>query len=128
MKCTIHGIDMEYAGENPFGGDIWVCDACIAAEEYEFQRTSDDDVDPLWEEAGLYADAEVEHIGDGLTPEQLDKAWRQARQAKYEQLKQELQEEADYIATLTPEQKKEYFEWDGRKPPTDEDYRFGLEV
>jgi len=123
MKCTIHGTEMEYTGESPFGDDLWICDACVAAEEYEFQRTSDDDFDPLWEEAGLHADAEIEHIGDDLTPEQLDKAWRQARQAQYERLQEEIRKESEYIATLSSEQQKEYYEWDGKKPPTDEDYQ-----
>lgn len=35
MKCEIHGTEMHYAGENPFGGDIWVCELCEDEEEYE---------------------------------------------------------------------------------------------
>ena len=38
MKCPVHGIEMEYAGETPFGDDQWHCELCFAAEEYEFTR------------------------------------------------------------------------------------------
>lgn len=46
MKCKIHGIEMEYIGESPFGDDLWHCEACHAEQEAEFQREPDDDF--LW--------------------------------------------------------------------------------
>lgn len=35
MRCEIHGKEMEYVGEDPFGGDIWRCEQCYWDEEYE---------------------------------------------------------------------------------------------
>jgi hypothetical protein len=34
MKYEKHGIEMEHAGEDPFGDDIWFCEQCSADEEY----------------------------------------------------------------------------------------------
>lgn len=28
MRCRVHGIEMEYMGENDFGQDIYRCDEC----------------------------------------------------------------------------------------------------
>lgn len=56
MKCTIHGIEMEYAGEDPFGGDIWFCENCHAEEEAEFERTSEPyEYDEDLDDDGVYA-------------------------------------------------------------------------
>lgn len=45
MKCTIHGNEMEYMGDNGFGEDVWYCDDCNAEEEYEFQRITEPDIE-----------------------------------------------------------------------------------
>lgn len=42
MKCQVHGTEMEYTGEDPFGHDVWYCEVCHAEEEAEFQRTTED--------------------------------------------------------------------------------------
>lgn len=34
MKCEVHEIEMEYAGEDPFGGDVWFCQMCADEEDY----------------------------------------------------------------------------------------------
>lgn len=47
MKCAIHGTEMEYAGETPFGEDIWFCEACHAEEEARFERQHED-IDGDW--------------------------------------------------------------------------------
>lgn len=54
MKCPIHGIEMEYAGETPFGDDIWYCENCHAEEEAQFEY------EDLYDD-GVYDDDVVIH-------------------------------------------------------------------
>lgn len=62
MKCEVHGIDMEYAGENPFGVDIWFCEQCHAEEEYyewhndAYQQDHPEEYPELWEDEDEFSD------------------------------------------------------------------------
>lgn len=59
MKCEIHHIEMEYIGENPFGGDVWFCEFCDDEEEAEFRHSNveedEDDCDVACPDCGLCA-------------------------------------------------------------------------
>jgi hypothetical protein len=129
MKCTLHSIEMEYAGENPFGGDIWYCEACHVAEEAEFSRTSEDDYpdyednDPVLESARLSAEAHLEQVAGDLDDSAYANELDRLTRVEYERLLKDQADELAYVKTLTPEQQEEYWKWDGQKPPTDGDYQ-----
>lgn len=40
MKCEIHGIEMEYAGEDAYGEDIWFCQTC--ADDFDYYEMHND--------------------------------------------------------------------------------------
>jgi glutaredoxin len=89
MKCTTHGIEMEYAGENPFGADVWFCEYCQAEEEARFQRQPElddcdhEDNDPLYESARLSAEAHLEGIESDLSLESYAQELHNLTQSEY---------------------------------------------
>lgn len=61
MKCEIHGAVMEYMGENPFGGDIWYCEACHDEEEAAFEQSTENGWDEELDDDGVYEGDVVIH-------------------------------------------------------------------
>lgn len=77
--------------------------------------------DPIYEEAQIYTDLQLEAIQDDLDDDAYQKQWQKTYEAELARLKQQRQIEIEHYAQLTPLQKREWDEWGGIKPPTDED-------
>lgn len=80
--------------------------------------------DPIFEEARTYTDLQLEGIQDDLDETAYEKLWQETYEAELKRLQEQRRIDIEHYNQLSPAQKKEFDEWDGRKPPMDNEWEY----